>query len=74
MSRASPQRCADYLRHIVEAIDTIQAYTVGMDVAAFVADRKTCDAVIRNIEIIGEACHNIAKHHAEFAAAQPSIP
>jgi uncharacterized protein with HEPN domain len=74
MSRASTQRCVDYLRHILEAIDAIQAYTVGMDAAAFIADRKTCDAVIRNIEIIGEACNNVTKHHSEFAVKHPSIP
>lgn len=74
MSRANPQRCADYLQHIVEAIDNIQNYTVGMDLAAFIADRRTCDAVIRNIEVIGEACNNVVKHHAAFAAAHASIP
>ena len=74
MSRASPQRCTDYLRHIVEAIDTIQDYTAGMDAATFIADRKTCDAVIRNIEIIGEACNNVTKNHADFAAEHASIP
>ena len=74
MSRGSPQRCTDYLRHIVEAIDTIQDYTAGMDAAAFIADRKTCDAVIRNIEIIGEACNNVTKHHADFEAEHASIP
>ncbi len=74
MSRASSQRCTDYLRHIVEAIDAIQGYTAGMDTAAFIADRKTCDAVIRNIEIIGEACNNVAKHYAEYAAENASIP
>ena len=74
MNRASPQRCNDYLQHIVEAIDTIQAYTAGMDAHAFIADRKTCDAVIRNIEIVGEACNNITNLHAAFAAAHPSIP
>ena len=57
MSRASLQRCTDYLRHILEAIDAIQAYTADMDAAAFIADRKTCDAIIRNIKIIGEACN-----------------
>lgn len=74
MSRTSPQRRDDYLRHIVEAIDAIEAYTTGMDGAAFVLDRKTCDAVIRNIEVIGEACNNVTKHHAAFAAEHPSIP
>ena len=74
MSRAGSQRCIDYLRHIVEAIDTIQGYIAGVDAEAFMADRKTCDAVIRNIEIIGEACNNVTKHHAEFAAEHASIP
>lgn len=74
MNRASAQRCSDYLRHIVEAIDTIQGYTAGLDAAAFIADRKTCDAVIRNLEIVGEACNNVTKHHAAFAAAHSSIP
>lgn len=49
MSRADPLRIADYLRHIVEAIDNIQAYTAGADLAEFLADRKTQDAVIRNL-------------------------
>ena len=45
-----------------------------MDLAAFIADQRTCDAVIRNLEIIGEACNNITKYHAAFAAMHPSIP
>ena len=74
MSRANQLRCDDYLRHIVEAVDNIQNYTRDMDLAAFIGDRKTCDAVIRNLEVIGEACNNVAQHHAAFAAAHPSIP
>ena len=74
MNRANPQRRSDYLQHIVAAIDAIHKYTYGMDMTAFIADRKTCDAVIRNIEIIGEACNNITKHHAAFAAEHTSVP
>ena len=44
MSRADPQRLADYLRHILEAIDNIRNYTAGMDLAAFVMERKTQNA------------------------------
>ena len=46
MSRVDPQRLGDYLRHILEAIDNIHIYTAGMDMSAFMADRKTQDAVI----------------------------
>ena len=74
MSRADPQRLADYLRHILEAIDNIQNYTAGMDLAAFVMDRKTQDAVIRNLEVIGEACNNVAKNHPVFASTHASVP
>ena len=38
------------------------------------ADRKTCDAVIRNLEVIGEACNNIAKNHPDFAAQHATVP
>lgn len=58
MSRADPARVRDYLGHIVEAITNIQEYTAGMNEAAYVADKKTQDAVVRNFEVIGEACNN----------------
>ncbi|NDP65065.1 MAG: DUF86 domain-containing protein [Polaromonas sp.] len=65
---------ADYLRHILEAIDNIQAYTADADLTAFMADRKTQDAVIRNLEVIGEACNNVAKNHPDFAAQHATVP
>lgn len=74
MSRADPLRIADYLQHILEAIDNIQDYTAGMDLDAFMADRKTRDAVIRNLEVIGEACNNVAKNHSIFAAEHANVP
>lgn len=73
MSRADSLRVADYLRHILEAIDNIQTYTAGMDLAAFMVDRKTQDAVIRNLEVIGEACNNITKNHPSFAAEHSAV-
>ena len=74
MKRAHLLRIADYLQHILDAIDNIQTYTASMDAAAFKADRKTQDAVIRNLEIIGEACNNISKKHSAFAVANSSVP
>ena len=73
MSRGDPMRVADYLAHIVEAIDNINEYTAGMDGAAYLSDKKTRDAVIRNLEVIGEACNSIVKHHAHFAGAHTEI-
>ena len=74
MSRSDPLRVPDYLDHIAQAIDRISEYTAGMDQQAYAADTKTQDAVIRNFEVIGEACNNVAKHHAAFAASHPDVP
>lgn len=67
-------RLADYLAHILEAIDRIDRYTATMDVQDFLANQLVQDGVIRNLEIIGEASNNIEKHCPEFAAAHPELP
>lgn len=40
---------------IIEAINKIERYIHGIDFAAWQHDEKTVDAVIRNLEVIGEA-------------------
>lgn len=65
MSRGDPLRARDYLEHIAEAIANIREYTAGMDAVAYLADRKTQDAVVRTFEVIGEACNNVTKHNPE---------
>jgi len=42
----------------IEAIERCQRYVAGMDKEEFLADEKTQDAVIRTIELIGEASNN----------------
>ena len=69
-----PQRLADYLGHILEAIARIRRYVEELDQVAFLQNAMAQDAVIRNFEIIGEACHNIEKHHPRFAADHPELP
>jgi uncharacterized protein with HEPN domain len=68
------QRLADYLAHILEAIERIDRYTDDMNELAFLNDQLVQDAVIRNFEIIGEASNNIEKHYPEFASAHPELP
>jgi len=48
-----------YLDDILDAINQIQTYVAGLDERDFAADRKTQDAVIRNLEIIGEAAGSL---------------
>lgn len=73
MSR-HPDRVPDFLQHIVDAIDKALRYTDGVDEAAFLANDLLQDAVIRNLEIIGEASRNIERHAPGFAASHPQLP
>ena len=57
-----------YLEHILKAIKIIEEFIGGMDYSSFQKDRRTIDAVIRNLEIIGEASNNLS---AEFIASFP---
>jgi uncharacterized protein with HEPN domain len=67
-------RVPDYLGHILEAIERIEEYVSDMDEMAFLASKLVQDAVIRNIEIIGEASNNIQRVHPAFAAQHDNIP
>jgi len=48
-----------YLQDILEACGKIQAYTSGHGLESFKADSKIFDAVLRNLEVIGEAAKNV---------------
>ena len=67
-------RVLAYLDHILQAVQRIARYTKGMTEAEFTTNDMAQDAVIRNIEIIGEAARNIARHHPDFAGSHPEIP
>lgn len=71
---AGAARLPDYLRHLQQAIDRIERYTAGMDESAFRTDTLVQDAVIRNFEVIGEACRNILRDAPDFAARHPELP
>jgi uncharacterized protein with HEPN domain len=68
------QRLADYLGHIIDAIERIDRYTGAMDEVTFLNSQLVQDAVIRNFEIIGEASNNIERHYPDFAASHPELP
>lgn len=48
-----------YLNDLLEAIGKIKRYTEGQTYQQFASDPKTIDAVLRNLEIIGEAIKQI---------------
>ena len=68
------QRLPDYLSHMIKAIERIFRYTDQIDEATFLKNEMAQDAVIRNIEIIGEASHNIEQNCQEFATNHPELP
>lgn len=74
MSSAIAPRLRDYLEHITQAIARIESYVESMDDSDFGRDTRTQDAVIRNLEIIGEASRNIERRYPEFAAQHPQVP
>lgn len=58
------------LLHAIEAVDAIQRYTAdGRE--AFFTDSKTQDAVIRNIEVLGQAVKGISD---ATRALEPEVP
>jgi uncharacterized protein with HEPN domain len=58
------------LEDMREATAQIQEYTKGLSEDAFLKDRRTSDAVVRNLEIIGEAAGRLPK---EFTQQHPEI-
>ncbi|MBI5757206.1 MAG: DUF86 domain-containing protein [Planctomycetales bacterium] len=68
MSRRDPQILLDDIRR---AIDKIERYITGMDHDQFLSDEKTIDAVVRNLEIIGEAVRQVPD---AFRQSRPEVP
>ncbi|MBI4317729.1 MAG: DUF86 domain-containing protein [Chloroflexi bacterium] len=68
MSKRSDRDCLSDIR---EALERITTYVAGMIYESFVADKRTQDAVVRNLEILGAATKNLSE---EFRAAYPSVP
>jgi uncharacterized protein with HEPN domain len=67
MSKREPSLLLDDIRI---SLAKIKRYTTGLDEASFLADEKTIDAVVRNLEIIGEAAK---QRPTEFKAQHPTI-
>jgi len=61
----------DYIQDILDSINDIEHFVHGMTFHEFKIDRKTANAVVRSIEIIGEASKKIPK---SIRDSQPDIP
>ena len=67
-------RAPDFLDHMLAAIHRIYRYTKDMTESTFLASEQVQEAVLRNLEIIGEAARNIERKHPDFAAQHSDIP
>ena len=67
----TPRQWRFYITDMIEFGEKIQAYTDGMDRAAFVASAMTYDATLRNLELIGEAANHVPEAVRD---AHPEIP
>lgn len=61
----------DYLTDIGESIERTETYIGTMPYEEFLKDKKSQDAIVRNIEILGEAAKNISM---DFKNRYPQIP
>ena len=60
-----------YVQDMIDFCERVLAYTEGMDETTFVADSRTYDATLRNLELIGEAATHVP---SEVREATPEIP
>lgn len=70
----SSPRLRDHLRHMLQAARELLEFVEGLDREAFMADRRTQQAVVMNLLIIGEAAAKILDADSEFARANPDVP
>ncbi|RMD98006.1 MAG: DUF86 domain-containing protein [Calditrichaeota bacterium] len=60
-----------YLQDIVAAMESIEQFIAGMDFESFQADDKTASAVMRKLEIVGEAVKQVPE---EIRRRHPEVP
>jgi len=60
-----------FVQHILDSIEKIERFTKGVTKNKFLKDEKLQDAVVRRIEVIGEAVKNIP---SIFRTKYPNIP
>ena len=61
-----------YLADMIEACDRVLAYTAALDAATLREDQRTLDAVVRNLEVLGEASKRVSADVRARATALPS--
>ena len=67
-------RLPDYVAHMRQAIADAQSFTEGMAQLDFEQDKRTQQAVVMSLIVLGEAATKVMDKHPEFAAQHAEIP
>ena len=67
-------RLPDYLDHIQQAATDARSFVEGMAKDDFLADKRTQQAVIMSLIVIGEAATKVMDGYAEFTQAHAEVP
>jgi uncharacterized protein with HEPN domain len=70
----SENRLPDYLDHMQQAAADACSFVEGLAKDDFIADKRTQQAVIMSLIIIGEAATKVMNGYAEFTQAHPEVP
>ena len=65
---------SDYLAHMRQAIADAQSFTEGMAQPDFEQDKRTQQAVVMSLIVLGEAATKVMDKYPEFAAQHAGIP
>lgn len=74
MTKKDAMRIPDYLEHILESLKRIFDYVEDIGEVGFLTNALVQDAVLRNLEIIGEASNKLVRYHDEFIKQYPDVP
>lgn len=70
----SENRLPDYLDHIQQAATDARSFVEGMAKDDFLADKRTQQAVIMSLIVIGEAATKVMDGYVEFTQAHADVP
>jgi uncharacterized protein with HEPN domain len=67
-------RLPDYLDHMQQAAADACGFVEGLSKTDFLADKRTQQAVIMSLIIIGEAATKVMDRYPEFSTQHPEVP
>lgn len=70
----SNNRLLDYLKHMQQATEDACGFVKGLSKEDFFEDKRTQQAVVMSLIIIGEAATKVMDGHAEFSQSQAQVP